>query len=209
MTGHNSGHYMLSKRENIKGNFLIELFLTLLKYHSCVLRCMALYRDACKVKDMCLRYRKIGYKGLKDTSDIQLLFCLWVHSFNFPYHWFNKIKLYITKSLCMHMWFSQIYVSFTSTEIQGAPLCKQMNTFRSKTNNQWTNGQNKSWFLVNGRTNPADLMTAPHIYLMLTFKVCPVNKGNMPLQRERQSFNVNDVLFCCCVVCMKYTWKQP
>lgn len=70
MTGHDIGHYMLSERENrrIKGKCRVSHFVTLLKYHPCVLRCMALYIDACKVKDMCLRDRKVGYKGLKDTS---------------------------------------------------------------------------------------------------------------------------------------------
>lgn len=53
------------------------------------------------------------------------------------------------------------------------------------------------------------LKTAPHIYLMLTFKVCPVNKGKLPLHSERQSLMWMMFLFCCCViVCMKYTWKR-
>lgn len=70
MTGRDTGHNMLSKKENrhIKGSCCVSHFVTLLKYHSCVLRCMALHSNACKVKDMCLRDRKVGYKGSKDTS---------------------------------------------------------------------------------------------------------------------------------------------
>lgn len=37
------------------------------------LRCTALHRDACTVKDVCLKDWKIGYKDLRDTSkDIQV-----------------------------------------------------------------------------------------------------------------------------------------
>lgn len=56
------------KRDVLKGVVELQHFVTLLLYHSCSLRCMALYRDACDIKDMCLRDRKVGYKGLKDTS---------------------------------------------------------------------------------------------------------------------------------------------
>lgn len=50
------------------------------------------------------------------------------------------------------------------------------------------------------------LMTAPNIYLMLTFKVCPVNKGKVASTERKAVFDANDVLFCCCViVCMKNT----
>lgn len=37
------------------------------------------------------------------------------------------------------------FVSFTSTEIHGAPLCKQMNTFRPMTNEQTNNLCHDSW----------------------------------------------------------------
>lgn len=77
---------------------------------------------------------------------------------------------------------------FSSNEIQGAPLCKQ------KTNNRWINTHNvshDSWS-TDVPIQSTCSATAPHIYLMLTFKVCLVNKGQLPLQNARQS-----LMRCC------------
>lgn len=97
---------------------------------------MALYRDACKVKDMCLRDRKVGYKGLKDTS--QTFSCYFASECTHVISLITGLtKENYKENRCACICDQSDYLfCFTSTEIQGAPLCKQMNTFRSKTNNQ-------------------------------------------------------------------------
>ena len=161
---------------------------------------------------MCLKDRQVGYKGLKDTS----------HTFSCYFasectHVISLIVGFITekkKSACMHMWFSKI-ISFLWTEIQGAPLCKQMNTLESKTNNRWAKQTPQVMILGrwtyrhNSRLFSSRLLRAftssSHSKCVRWIKVSGLGQSERQSVMQIMFFSV--VVVVCVIVCMKYTRK--
>lgn len=170
MTGHGVGHYMLSKRENrvvLKGIVEFYTLLTLLEYHSCVLRCMALYRDACKVKDMCFKDRKAGYKGLKDTSHT---FSCYFASECTHVIWFDKKKKSERKNQCACICDSVRSFLFLFTQLKyKVHLCvnKWTHLGQRPTIDEQTNSRSHdSWSMDVPIQQSITSSTAPHIYLI-------------------------------------------
>lgn len=149
---------------------------------------MALYRDACRIKDMCFRDWKVGYKGFKDTS--KTFRCYFASKCSHVISLITGLLKRKTNKI-MHAYVIQSDFLWRQLKYK-VHLCVN-NTWRAKTKTL-----NKPSVCVCvcvvtvGQFWCFDDRHGPHV---LTFRVRPVNKGMLPRQDEGQP--LMQMMFSC------------